>query len=160
MSHSCWVTLKTWGKKKHPGLSRAVLQHSGSVLLKKSPRLLKYLQAQFLSPWKFHCCVVWYVIQQNKRFPVNVLNMCSANQLVQRPTASMDETACIPSCSCFTLTSNEPLEIAVPSFAASWRTGRGKRREQKAFWELKPPALCFVRAPVYKTERDDSAAVE
>lgn len=144
MSHSCWVTLKTWGKKKHPGLSWAGLQHSGSVLLKKSPRLLKYLQAQFLSPWKFHCCVVWYVIQQNKIFPVNVLNMCSANQLVQRPAASTDETACIPSCSCFTLPSNEPLEIAVPSFAAFMKDRERKAEGTESFWgaEAASPVLC------------------
>ena len=59
--------------------------------------------------------------------------MCSSNQLVQRPTASTDETACIPSCSCFMLTSNKLLDIAVPLSAAFMEDGERKAEGRESF---------------------------
>lgn len=135
--------------------------HSGlfwAVLLKESTGPLKYLQAQFRSPWKFHCNVVWYVIQQNKIFPVNVLNMCSSNQQVQRGQQWAEMRGCISACSCITLTSKESLEIAVPLFAAFMEDEKKKREGRKSF--LGAGATCLVHISVYKRERDDSAAVQ
>lgn len=86
--------------------------------------------------------------------------MGSTNQLVQRPAAGRGESACILSCSCVTLTSNEPLEIAVPWFAAFMEDEKRKGEEKERFGGLKLPAPCFIHPPVYRRERDDSAAVE
>lgn len=128
------------------------------MLVKESTRPLKYLQAQFQSPWKFHCNVVWYVIQQNKIFPVNVLNMCSSNQQVQRGQQWAEMRACISACSCITLTSKELLEIAVPLFSAFMEDEKKKGEGRKSF--LGAGATCLVHISVYKRERDDSAAVQ
>lgn len=135
--------------------------HSGlfwAVLLKESTGPLKCLQAQFRSPWKFHCNVVWYVIQQNRIFPVNVLNMCSSKQQVQRGQQWAEMRGCISACSCITLTSKEPLEIAVPLFSAFMEDEKKKGEGRKSF--LGAGATCLVHISVYKRERDDSAAVQ
>lgn len=149
MSHSSGEWLEE--EKTHPGLF-------GAVLLKESTRPLKYLQAQFLSPWKFHCNVVWYVMQQNKVFPVNVLNMFSSNQLVQRGQQWAGMRGCISACSCITLSRREPMEIAAPLFATLMEDEKKKGEGRKSF--LGAGATCLVHISVYKRERDDSAAVQ
>lgn len=85
--------------------------------------------------------------------------MCSTNQLVRGPAAGAGETACIPRCSCFSLTNNERLEIVVPSFAAFVEDRERKAEGRESFLGAEAACPCFMHAPVYSRERDDSAAV-
>lgn len=66
--------------------------------------------------------------------------------------------ACISACSCITLSCKEPLEIAVPLFAAFMEGEKGKGEGRKSF--LEAGATCLVHISVYKREGDDSAAVQ
>lgn len=153
--HATWVTrvesLKRHSKKKpHPG-------DSSAVLLKESTRPLKYLQAQFLSPWKFHSCGVWYVIQQNKIFPVNVLNMFGTSQLVQKgqqqarmrqPASQTAPVLHLPIENCWKL---QPLHLLLSQGVG----GRG--RKLLGSWSLQPCALCAL---LHVTGKGAAAALQ
>lgn len=84
--------------------------------------------------------------------------MGSSNQRVQRSQQRAEMRACTLGCSCITLSSKEPLEIAVPLFAAFMEDEKKKGEGRKSF--LGAGATCLVHISVYKRERDDSAAVQ